>query len=165
MDYLNRKGESMFKRLLVLFFLFTGSLSAQLAVPPCYFQLASTFFPYPLVAQALSMHKVTQDRWGVIANDLQARSAAIPQLLIARANLMVPNPLQPYNSLTAGALMRAVLEEVFTQSLMANYFTDPYAIVCHVQLHQGSTGLSREGLCRRGTHGESTGDRIVSAKK
>ncbi|MCE5316286.1 MAG: hypothetical protein LLG04_02850 [Parachlamydia sp.] len=118
----------MFKRLLMLFFLFTGSLSAQLAVPPCYFQLASTFFPYPLVAQALSMHKVTQDRWGIIANDLQARSAAIPQLLIARANLMVPNPLQPYNSLTAGALMRAVLEEVFTQSLMANYFTDPYAI-------------------------------------
>lgn len=138
----------MLTRLCGIFFLFTGVLSAQIPVrvpvqvpaqvpvqmpvqipvPACYFQLASTFFPYPLVAQALSSHRVTQDRWGIIFNDLQARSPGIPQLLIARANTLTPNPLQPYDSVAAGALMRVVLEEVYTQSLMANYITDPYII-------------------------------------
>lgn len=98
----------------------------QMSPPPCYYQVATNFFPYPLVAQTLSAHKFTQDRWSLIYQDLQVRSAAIPKIIQERASRMVPNPLQPYQPDAAGALLRAVLEETFAQSLRANYFYDPY---------------------------------------
>jgi hypothetical protein len=116
--------------LFLCFFIGQGSsLNAQVyAPPPCYYEVATTFFPYPLVAQALSMHHFTQDRWGLIYQDLQARSAFIPKVLQERAARMAPNPLQPYQPHLAAALLRAVLEETFVQSLQANYFQDPYVI-------------------------------------
>lgn len=109
--------------------LFAGTPSfAQETVPPCYDQVAMSFFPYPLVAQALSMHQITQERWGIIAQDLQTRSLQVPQIVRAKAAQMVPNPLQPYQRDAAVALLRAVLEDTFAQSLVANYVNDFYAI-------------------------------------
>jgi hypothetical protein len=113
---------------LSLLFCLALPLTAQQPPPGCLHDIETHFFTFSLVAQALSTHKITQDRWGLIYRQLEARSAVVPTLMQQRAKQLLPNPLQPYQPEAAAALLRAILFEIFEQTMRANYINDPYAI-------------------------------------
>lgn len=107
------------KKIICLFILLCSSrLSAQL--PACFNQIEQNFFSYQVVAQAFSNSNIAQAHWSVLYTQLQQNARYVPMMVEQTAARMSPNPLNPYQPLLAGELLKRVLYKVFFDTMYAN---------------------------------------------
>lgn len=84
------------------------------ASPPCYRSMQVTFFNENLVAQALALHRIDQNLWRFIAQDLKAASGKVPAIVQAQARALNPNPLErPFNPDGAFKILESSLYSVY----------------------------------------------------
>lgn len=84
------------------------------ASPQCYRNMQVTFFNENLVAQALALHRIEQDMWRYIVQDLRAASGNVPAIVQAQARSLNPNPLErPFNPDGAFKILESALYSVY----------------------------------------------------
>jgi len=108
---------------------FAMKVGADDASPPCYRQLQVDFFNQDLVIQALSLFKVQQPAWRLIAQDLSLASRNVPAIVQYRARFKNPNPLDPvFDPNGAIQVLQDSLYEV-CNSVMKRYTYLPYNMI------------------------------------
>lgn len=106
------------KYLILLAILWSAYLPAQL--PSCFYRIESDFFSYTVVTAAFSNNSIQQSLWPVLYQQLQQNIRYIPGMVEQAAAQMNPNPLNPYQPLIAGELLKRVLYKVFHDTMLAN---------------------------------------------
>lgn len=107
------------KKLIQCFFLLY-IMGANGQLPPCFSQVEQNFFNYDVVAQAFSNNGIPQSAWPVLYAQIQQNVRYVPVMVEQTAARMSPNPLNPYQPLLAGELLKRVLYKIFFDTMFAN---------------------------------------------
>lgn len=96
-------------------FCLAGALHGE--VPACFKQIEKDFYRTDLVTEALSIQNVNQTNWAIINYELQKKASTVSQRIRDRSKQLIPNPLEPYESEGAKALLEEVLQQVLAETL------------------------------------------------
>lgn len=84
------------------------------------------FFQPNDVSQVLAFHEVSQGAWTEINRILMANAKNVPNLVLAKAARMNPNPLNPpFQWIAASHILKEALFEVFSGTLTIFNINDP----------------------------------------
>lgn len=111
-----------------------GALVAPVAAPAaalpmvqdeCARELLLSYFPEPIVKEALKKFNVPEDKWAAITKSLSAKDKEVVKIVEQKASAMNPNPLKdPQQRQAAVKLFRETLLQIFSDAMKEGGVTD-----------------------------------------
>lgn len=91
----------------------------------CAKELLLSYFPEPIVTDALKRFSIPNDKWDGITKSLSSKDKEVVKIVEEKAATMNPNPLKdPQQRQAAVKLFRETLLQVFSDALKENGITD-----------------------------------------
>ena len=117
-----------------------------------------------MVAQAFSNNSIPQAVWPVLYNQIQQNSQYAHTMVEHAAAQMNPNPLNPYQPLIAGELLKRVLFKIFHDIMLANRAIITNRVITESDINQMFIYIrSQQSLLLSGCFGvESESDQRVT---